>query len=233
MFLRQRFETEELKLFRLLNKRIQLSRKDLNYYLNLEKGFEGELKFDERLKSLTSDHLILSDLLFEINNSFFQIDALLIISKTIYLFDIKNFEGDYYLDSGSWYTLSKSEIKDPLAQLKRSETLLRRMIQDLKLNFSIEAYLVFVNTDFYLYQAPLNLPIIFPSQIDRFMKKINLSESKLLERHLKFAEKLLSHHLEKSPFTRVPVYTYDELNVDVICSMCNSFNVGVVENILI
>jgi hypothetical protein len=80
------------------------------YYLNLEKGFEGEVQFDSLTEMYLSDCYILNDLLLEINNTKFQIDSLIIFQETIYLFELKNFEGDFCYESDSFQTFSGKEI---------------------------------------------------------------------------------------------------------------------------
>ncbi|MGM0904789.1 MAG: hypothetical protein ACQEXB_27495 [Bacillota bacterium] len=52
MILKPRQVSDELKLMRILNARMELTEKDKQNYLNLEKGFEGELKFDALMKNL-------------------------------------------------------------------------------------------------------------------------------------------------------------------------------------
>lgn len=204
---------------------MNLSIKEANHYLNLEKGFNGEVKLDEWLEGLPGGWLILNDLLLECNNTVFQIDTLLISQETIYIFEVKNYEGDFYIDGDKWSTLSGTEIKNPLLQLKRSESLFRRLLQELGFKSSIETFLIFVNPDFYLYQAPLNLPIIFPTQIKRFINKLNMRSSKIKDRHLKFAELLFSILLKESPYIRLPEYTYDQLEKGIACAFCHSFTV--------
>ena len=78
-------EPAELKILRCLNARMNLSAKEKQHYLNLEKGYEGELIFEKWLKNLAGEWLVLNDLLLEYNNTVFQIDTLLISQKTIYL----------------------------------------------------------------------------------------------------------------------------------------------------
>ena len=43
----------------------------------------------------------------KINNTTFQIDTLIIISETIYFFEVKNYEGDYYYESDRLYKKPK------------------------------------------------------------------------------------------------------------------------------
>jgi hypothetical protein len=213
----------ELKILRYLKKRMIFPVKSENYYYTLEKGFTGEKIFEGWLSELLVDCIILHDLLFEVNNTIFQIDVLVIFEDQIYLFEVKNYEGDFHVDEDKWYTLPNTEIKNPLYQLKRSESLVRRLLQTLESNLSIDNYLTFVNPEFYLYKTPLNLPILFPSQLNRFINQLNLQTSKLNDTHKKLADQLLSRHLSKSPFTRLPVYTYEQLEKGIPCKSCNSF----------
>ncbi|WP_331280798.1 nuclease-related domain-containing protein [Bacillus sp. UNC41MFS5] len=88
-------------------------------------------------------------------------------SHTIYPFEIKNFEGDYLYELGNFYPkLSKDEIRNPLHQLKRSKSLLRPLLKDLGTHLPIKGNVTFVNPNFTLYQAPLNEPIIHPTQLN-------------------------------------------------------------------
>jgi Nuclease-related domain len=124
MLFKPLYEPVELKLLRFLNSRMNLAAKEKQYFFNLEKGYEGERKLAALLEHLSIDLIILNDLLLEHNNSIFQIDTLLISQNTIYLFEVKNYEGDFYIDAEIWYKKSGNEIKNPLLQLKRSESLL-------------------------------------------------------------------------------------------------------------
>ncbi|MBS4223728.1 nuclease-related domain-containing protein [Lederbergia citrea] len=233
MFIKSRSESAELKQLRYLHIRTNLSEKEKRHFSNLEKGYEGELKFDMLLDNLSGEWLILSDLLLEVGNTIFQIDSLLISQKGIFLIDVKNFQGDFYIEADRWYTASRNEIKDPLLQLRRSESLLRRLLQDHKLNLSIEAYLIFINPEFTLYQAPRDLPIIFSTQLNRFMKNLNKSSSKLNEKHSKFADLLVAKHMNESSFTQLPNYDYEQLRKGVICRGCQSFLISYEKNQLV
>ncbi|MCH1624034.1 nuclease-related domain-containing protein [Fredinandcohnia quinoae] len=223
MIYKPRHEPQELIILRYLQPRMKFTEKEQKYFSQLEKGYQGEILFDARLNDVRNDFLVLNDLLFEIGNSFFQIDSLLITQNKIYLIDVKNYDGDFFIQKGKWYTFSDIEIKDPLIQLTRSESLLRRLFHENGFNLPIEASLIFINSDFYLYQAPLNLPITFPTQLNRFFKKLNSIPSKITDRHWKLAEKLKALHLMNNPFTRIPEYTYESLEKGITCVACYSF----------
>ncbi len=223
MIIKPRHESLELKILRSLKARMNLSKKDESYYWIIEKGFIGEQKFDKWLENLSIDSYVLNDVLLEYNNTVFQIDTLLISPETIYIFDVKNYEGDFFIEADKWCTISRNEIKNPLLQLKRSENLFRQLLQDLGFTSTIETYLVFINSNFHLYQAPLNLPIIFPTQLNRFINQINIKSSNLKEKHSKFVKQLLSILLTESPYIRLPEYHYDQLKKGLTCMFCHSF----------
>lgn len=225
MIIKERCRPIELEIMKYLNVRRELTVTDAKSYSALIKGYDGELEFDKWAEHLLCDCLILNDLLLEYDHNIFQIDTLLITYETIYLINVKNYDGDFYYESGKWYTLSRSEIKDPLLQLKRSDYLLKQLIRSLGFpNYSTEALLVFINPHFHLYQSPMNLPIIFPSQLERFKHKLDKQKAKLNERHSKMAKLLISLHKPKSIYTQIPDYDYNQLKKGIVCSSCSFLN---------
>ncbi|MDQ0273604.1 nuclease-related domain-containing protein [Cytobacillus purgationiresistens] len=123
---------------RQLDRRKGLTAMQQQYYLNLEKGFEGERFFKEYLQSITNEVIILQDLLLELNQTTFQLDLLCIMQQKLYLFEVKIYEDNYFIDKDIWYTLAGKEIKNALNQLKRSESLLRQLRSTLNKNTFID-----------------------------------------------------------------------------------------------
>ncbi len=210
---------------------MNLSTNDKQYYYNLKKGFEGELLFDSYVEKLQCDDcLVLNDLLFKVNKTTFQIDSLIIMSDAIYLFEVKNFEGDYVYIPYSNQILPKSkevEITNPLIQLQRAESLLRQLLQSLGFRIPIKASVVFVNPTFNLYQAPLDKPIIFPNQITRYLKQLEFKTLPITYKHKQLADKLISLHLSESEYSQIPSYNYDQLRKGITCAVCHSFLVTI------
>jgi Nuclease-related domain len=214
----------ELIILRILNKRMDLTEEEKKFYLYQEKGYEGEVQFDLLTEKLQSECFILNDLLLKVNNTTFQLDTTIIFQKTIYVFEVKNYEGDYCFRQGRFETLAEKEIKNPLDQLKRSTSLLRQLLQKLGYNISIEGFVVFINPRFTLYQAPLNEPIIYPTQLEVFMKKFNTQPSTLNNQHKKLAEKLVSLHQTESQYSQVHTYEYNQLKKGITCKECSSIS---------
>lgn len=132
----------ELQQLSSLDTRMTLSSKDKQHLINLTKGYEGEVQFDSLTEKLTWDCFILNDLLLKVNNTLFQIDSLLISSRKIHLFEVKNFEEDYNYEADKFIKLPQYEITNPLHQLSRSESLLRQLLLKDKINLPIDASLV-------------------------------------------------------------------------------------------
>ncbi|QQK74419.1 NERD domain-containing protein [Salicibibacter cibarius] len=221
MIIKSREAPFELKILRLLKPRMTLP--DTQHYLNLEKGFEGERQLDVWMEDLTNDCLIINDLLLKHKQQLFQIDTLLIFSNKINLFNGKYYEGDYYTEHDKWHVMPGKEVNDPLLQLKRSDYLLRQLLQHLKMNFlPIESLLIFNNPAFMLYNASRKLPAVFPNQLQRYMKKLNSEPSKINRKHEHLAEKLVSVHEEKPPHIELPDYDFVQLEKGVVCTKCST-----------
>lgn len=202
---------------------MDLSEKDRNTLSNLEKGYEGELLFDSWVEGLSNNWIILHDLLFESNNTEFQIDSLLISSEIIYQFEVKNFDGDFYIEDDKWFSHSGKEINNPLHQLERSESLFRRLLLEFGIKTPIKSFVCFVNPEFHLFHAPRYQPIIFPTQLPRFIKKLQKNPPTIQKEPIKLAEKLVAANLKESRHKRVYEYRFEELKKGIRCCRCNSF----------
>ena len=219
-----RVEKDELRILRFLNARMVLSMDERQHFLNLEKGFQGELMFDSLTDRLPSGHLVLNDLLLEVDGRKFQIDTVGIIQERIHLFEVKNFEGDFVFESDDLYKVNpRKEISNPLDQVKRSEFLLRKLLQSYGFRLPIVQHVVFINPEFTLYQTPLNEILLMPTQVNAFMTNYSLLPSKLNSMHYNLAEKLVSLHQIDDPYSRVRHYRYDELAKGMLCGICYSF----------
>jgi|SRR5690625_1629796 len=225
IFYKRPSPSKELQVFNYVRPRLNLSSSSLRTYDTLQKGYVGEKKFYNILKQLLSSKcIVLFDLLLEINGTTFQIDCLLIFQETIYLIEIKNYDGDYYLQEGKWYSVAtKKEIRSPLHQLERSELLMQQLIQRNGYHFSIKSYIVFVNESFTLYEASLQMPIIFPTQLNRFIEKLNRIPSILTTPHKKLAKFLVENVVDESKYLRLPEYDYIALKKGITCNQCRGY----------
>ena len=235
MLLKARTESEELKILRSLNTRMELPDKEKFYYYNLEKGYEGELQFDQLSETIHEERYVINDLLLEMSSSHFQIDSLIISQEAVHLLDIKNYEGDCYLEQDKLYNVKTNrEYKNPLDQLKRSMTRSANSSQNLRFNYLVDSSVIFINPKFTLYQAPMNQPFVLPTQLNQYIQQFDHAPSKLNSKHKKLAQTLLSMHKTKNPFKSIPIpeYSYEGLQKGMYCWNCNSFLVYLNQNTL-
>lgn len=225
---KRREESDELRIWRALNARFPLADEEARYFHNLLKVWEGEKKFDSYTENVSKGNVILNDLLFEVSNTIFQVDSIMISGETLFLYEIKNYEGDYYYENDRFFTKSQKEISNPLIQLKRTETLLRQLLHKHGYSIPIVSNVVFINPEFFLYQAPLQLPIIHWNQLNRHILHLQQNTYPLKKRSKLIAEKLNSLHLEENPYKKIPSYQYEEIQKGILCAGCGRFGVRVV-----
>lgn len=217
-----------------LNKRMALSYEEKQSIINMEKGFIGEVQFDRLVtECIGSDCVVLQDLLLRVKGNSVQIDSLILTPDVVYLYEIKNYEGDYMMKSGKFFTLSSQEISNPLTQLNRTSSLLRQLFQSWNINMTIESRIVFVNPSFMLYHAKPEDPIIFLGQIKSHFSKINHQQEMqpgLSKRVSNLAKKLTQQHKSEVPFQKqLPLYEYEGLKKGLICRSCGSFEVEITQ----
>lgn len=210
MDIHPRSESHELLVHRYLSPRNGLSEKEKQYHLHLEKGFEGEKQFDALAERSLNHMLFMNDLLLEQNNSHFQIDSLGCSRDGLYLFDIKNNEGDFIREGDTWKTTNGIEIKNPYHQLERCTSLLKKYLLERKYNISVKPYLIFINPHFTLYGAPQIPNIILPTQLDRFIEKLQMDTSDPGTRYNKLIETTLSDNITHNPFSSIPKFEYNQ-----------------------
>lgn len=208
-----------------LSKRMTLSSKQNKDLRKWQKGYEGELRFDQHTQPFESDSLILHDLLLKSNSTTFQIDTLMITPEKVRFFEVKNHEGDHLYEEDKFHRLPKSPILNPLHQLQRAESLLTQLLSQLGYSIPVEGHLIFVNPHFTLYQAPINHSVIFPTQINSFLDKIRLSRTQITDYERRIADALLAQHDPNPQHPDMPTYAFDSLNKGIYCSKCSSFSI--------
>ena len=210
----------ELQLLQYLQPRMTFSPQETVRYETLQKGYLGEIAFYNLVKNNAVSGNFLFDLRLASNGTEFQIDSLYIENDSLTIFEVKNYEGDFFVEKDKWYVAhSKQEIRNPLTQLQRSEFLLRHLLKKSYPNLSIKTCIVFINKAFTLYQAPLGLPAIFPTQLTRFLERISSNRSGISARITAIANHLASLHVANSSYEKLPIYSYNKLRRGLTCEI--------------
>jgi hypothetical protein len=218
MLIKPRQVPKELLIARSLNARAGLMEDEK---WKIEKGFTGEVMFDSMTDEMFLNKCkIINGVLLKSGDSPFQIDKVMIFGKKTYLIDVKNFEGDYHYDAEGRLRKADKYMKNPLNQLQRADDLYRQLLQYYGLQFTVESYLVYINPEFTLY-APQHPSVILPTQVKRFLKKLNNEYSRLNEGHEKLADLLVSLDLGDSHYAKYPAYEFGHCKKGILCSVCH------------
>lgn len=217
----------KLTILNSLKQRLSLSAKSKFNIARLIKGVKGEQKFTNLIKSyLPKQAIILNNLLLKYDNSIFEIDCLLLTQNDIFIFEIKNYEGDFLIQDNKWYSVkTKSEIQNPLFQTERTNYLFQKLLNHLQFSFKPNNYLIFVNDEFSLYQNSVDHQIILPTQIPRLLRFLQTNSFHYLPKHHQLAKTLTEKqksalsHLKRS----LPEYHFSKLKKGILCTNCLSF----------
>ena len=191
----------------------------------MHKGYEGERSFAKQLRdALPSNTIVLYDLLLKYRNSLFQIDCLIISRGTLHLIETKNHEGDYIYKDNNFYLLEqKKRIHNPLHQLQRCVGMLQEFLDDHDVDYSIQTYLLFTNLAFTIYEAPVSANIVYPPQIQRFLKRLNAEFAKPDPADRQLAAFLQKNHIAHNIFEYQPEYNPALLKKGLYCLRCAGF----------
>jgi hypothetical protein len=235
MFFKPRTESKELLILRLLDSRMELTADEKKNYLYLERGYEGELKFDSLIESAGLDRklYVLNDLKLKVDNIKFQLDSIIITQNSVILCEVKYYKDDYYYKDGNFHLCTTEKtISNPLHQLNRGKTHLQQFLQRNGFHYPIECHLIFNNPVFFLYNAPQDKPIIFPAHLNRFIHHLDSKPSNLNGKHRQLAELLVEKHIVDPP-NSMPPYTYDQLRKGLTSRCCRSFMLKIEGNRII
>lgn len=225
MIVKERKKPHRLEIMELLANRMNLTREDINRLYKWKKGHRGEaIYFDPLTRQLTCDCLILNDLFLEVRGKSCQLDSLLIAEGELIIHEVKNFEGEYYYQNGKmYYGRSGKEVYDPLYQIRNAESIIRQLVDQLGYHFTVKKYIVFVNPNFTLFEAPRNSGLILPTMIKSHFAALNKMPSRLFQTHYQFAEEVKALHKEGYSLHNVPYYEEELLKKGVTCSNCGQF----------
>lgn len=216
-----RKKSRSLEVMASLNNRMSLTREKQNYYSALHKGWEGECRFDEMLEREGLGDRLIKDLCLKVNRKVFQLDTVVITPNKVYVYEVKNYEGEYiYAGDILVNRFTKNEIINPSIQLRRSAVHFRQILKQLNCHLPIEAYVVYINPHFTLYQAPAEESNLFVSQIAKHISQLAHSDTYLKDRPKDLGNRLRALRLPSVHDSNIPEYDYKNLKKGLFCLNC-------------
>lgn len=215
-------KSQEHKVYEALRGRKYFSSEEDAAFRRLRSGYEGEINFSYLIKKyLTQPYERIFDLNLKVNGSEGQFDCILISSKEVYHFEIKNFAGNYKTEGERWYNcFTDKELRNPLHQLSRGNIILNECLLRNKINLKVKSFIVFINQNFHLYKAPADNRIIYPAQINKFLNLLQTTPYIQTPKAQSIKKILTDSHLFTSAYEQIPVYHYHELKKGVFCNQC-------------
>lgn len=208
-----------------LNNRMKLPLEHKRKYEQNQKGYEGEVAFDQYVEKIKPDCLILNDVRLKIDGNKVQIDSLFISENKVYIVEVKNYKGEFHYKEGGLYLHSEKEIFNPLNQITRSRIIINNLLRSLQQEFSVESTVIFIHPDFFLYQAPVEKQFIYSNQIDKYLKKIKRESCISADHSYRLAEKIVQIQYEEEIFNEdLPIYDENTLKKGITCKKCHSYN---------
>lgn len=225
--IKEREKSSLLRGMEALHNRVELLPKDDSYYSSLKSGYEGEKIFDRKIMgAINNEAVYISDLLLNINGKSAQIDAILITASCLYVFEVKNYYGEYKFSGVEFANLNGYVIVSPLDQLNRSLTILTQLLKQWNVQIPVDGKVVCINPSFTLFTEDPPENIILPTQLDTFLKKMNSQSKPMTSSSRILGKRLLTMNQQEVPFQKqLPPYEYVQLRKGVKCPQCNNFNV--------
>ncbi len=223
MIIKKRTKPLLLQMLESLNYRTVLSASEKRDYYNQLKGYKGEVEFDSYLEKVQFDCLILNDLLLKEQGKMVQIDSLVLVGDTIYLYEVKNYSGNYDYKDDALHAQSGFVVTDPLTQIHNSQPFLYNLVRKLGYRMEIRSQVVFINSDFYLYQLTRDKPFLFANQLTHHFDCIGKKQSFIKETPKRLASQLCDLHIANYRPPNLPKYNFDTLKKGIFCPKCCSF----------
>ncbi|MER2174431.1 MAG: nuclease-related domain-containing protein [Carnobacterium sp.] len=209
-----------------------LSNRQQQYLHHLQKGFSGEQLFDLMTNQLSTNCLTLNDLFLQphLSNAF-QIDSLILTGKTLYLYEIKNYSGEYYYGEEMLVKIPNFKVSNPLIQVQNTKNKLNIFLKELRYGIEIKAYATYVHPEFTLFNAPKHEGILLPSQLKSHFDNIEKQSKPLTTFHKKMATDLIAHQIDPMLFTNdIPNYSFASLRKGLRCEECSSLDLELRRN---
>lgn len=211
--LERSFAHEEL---RALKWRLPLNDDFENYLSRLERGFHGENEFSKKLVAY-NEYAHLYDFTFEIDGSTRQIDAILLFNNECVIFEVKNYMGDFIYKDDEFYTYhTMQKISSPIRQLDDAAEKFSELLYRLGKRRSVRKFVVFINEEFHLYQAPDHRSIITRPQLRRALNSLTRHQRPANSATLELRDTLLKLNIKDTRPAKV-LYQYDDLKKGLFC----------------
>lgn len=201
-----------------------LSFQDKKRYENQVKGFNGEQQFDHFINHSQQQGFVVNDLFLSSKETNYQFDSILILNKQVNIYEVKNYTGAYRYEDGTLFSKAGYSLQDPIGQVNRKKSYLHNRLLSEGYSHKMNAYVVFINPDFYIYRLPPTDSILFAGQLERHFNEVTRSTQPTDAQDKNLTQSLVNQHNENYRPDNLPSYHFKELKKGILCGNCFSFD---------
>lgn len=224
MAYKERSKAKTQLIYEALERRKVLTKASLDYLWAMRKGYEGECEFDGYTEKLTCDCLILNDLSLRKWRMKFQLDTTIITGEAVHIFEVKNYEGEYYWGREKLIKITGFKVENPNLKLESKKVKMEIFLERLGFRKEVRVHVVYINSHFHLRGVPEQEKLLFRSQIKRHMEDIDRIQTPLSPSDRKLAQMLKEEHHPDFVDDELPEYNFARLRKGVPCPVCGSLN---------
>lgn len=223
MFVNKRVKSVTYRVMESLYHRMGLNGSDEFYFKNQVSGHNGENGLDEFLQLIAHLCTIFVNMMLRQGGTEFEIDTILVRGNRMHLYDVKNYQGEYYDEDGRMVSASGRRVANPFGKLDRAETLMTLFLKRFGLNYEVSAFVVYINEEFTFHGAPHNEAVLFRSQIKQHLRDFVRQNNDTGMDHSRLIKVLLENNLPDYRSKDIPEYGFDDLRKGIWCPDCGSF----------
>jgi len=222
----------ELQQLYILSQRISSFKEDFRYQ-NLYHGYLGEIYLDQLVQIFGEKFEYLDDLTLVFKETTVQIDKIFIVNNTIFLIDMKYYQGHYIFQNNNWYKNGKILLKNIFEQLRKAQRVVQNIFDQHHLPLKVEGVLAFMNPD-----ATIEImdnvaeKVLFYQDIPNWLYELNTYKT---TSDVKNWKAILQHYCVPAfkSQKRIPIEDIKYFKKGICCRSCHGFQTSENHNFIV
>lgn len=220
-----RRKSHELQWLETLGKRKQLNEEQRRALQRSQKGFVGERQMDKLVETFLPEiTAIIDDITLKYQSTVVQIDKILLVGTTVYIIDMKFYQGDYILQYNSWQRNGKKLPTNILEQLRRAVRVVENIFKENQIDLKVKGVLAFLNPESNIYvEDTVPEKILAVNELPLWLLELKKYFSD--ERYLHWQSVLFQYQIDGYRTKRqLTLEEEKHLQKGICCPRCHQFN---------
>ena len=232
----------QLDIFREMNARQGLDADKLKDLYRLKRGAAGEKMVLDYLDEFGQENWQIRTNLWLYEYGLFEIDLLLLTQTEVYIFEIKNYNGNFkYVDSQCYFS-DDVISQNPISQTQRAKVNLQNILNAGGMRVDVKGVLLFTgkHSDIDIQDSVNGIDILTINQFRKLIYSISADEKRNLNNgaSVLYRQKILriiDSAERKSPYQAQPLSALEQTNLrrGIKCAQCASFNLNTTRSYII